>query len=310
MNTKSDTHVPQGKLQAWLYAARLRTLPLTLSCIGMGSFLAAFYDTYQPVVFWLAALTTLFLQVLSNLANDYGDSKHGVDSESREGPARAVQAGVITPAEMKRAMYVFAFLSLASGLLLLYMSLGTGWEAFLFFFVLGLASIGAAIAYTATKKPYGYAGLGDLSVLVFFGLVGVGGTYYLHAQDLSGGIWLPALSVGLLSTAVLNVNNVRDIESDRASGKKSVPVRIGRQAAVYYHIFLLVTAACAAIAFTLLFYESPWQWLFLLSLPMIFINGRAVATRSRAAELDPYLKQMALTTLLFVITFGVGLLLA
>lgn len=302
--------VPQSKLKAWLYAARLRTLPLALSCIGMGSFLAAFHSAYRPFVFWLAALTTLFLQILSNLANDYGDSRHGVDSDKREGPARAVQSGVISSAQMKRAMYLFAFLSFISGVLLIYLALGNAWGVLLFFLILGLIAIGAAVAYTATDKPYGYAGLGDLSVLIFFGLLGVGGTYYLHTGTLSPEVFLPAMSVGLLSTAVLNVNNVRDIESDRASGKKSIPVRIGRKAAVNYHIALLVLAAICAVAFTILNYQSPWQWLFLVSFPLLLINGRAVALRTNAAHLDPYLKQMAMATLLFVLAFGIGLLLA
>ncbi|MGB3180170.1 MAG: 1,4-dihydroxy-2-naphthoate polyprenyltransferase [Cyclobacteriaceae bacterium] len=310
MKQSSDLQVPQSKFKAWLYAARLRTLPLALSCIGMGSFLAAFQGTYRPVVFWLAALTTLFLQILSNLANDYGDSRHGVDNDEREGPARAVQAGVISSGQMKAAMYLFAALSFLSGLLLIYLALGNAWGVLLFFLLMGLLAIGAAIAYTATDKPYGYAGLGDLSVLLFFGVLGVGGTYYLHADGWRLDVLLPALSVGLLSAAVLNVNNVRDIESDRASGKRSIPVRIGRRAAVGYHLTLLILAAGCAVVFTLLNYQSSWQWLFLLSFPLLVINGRAVATRTRPAELDPYLKQMALSTLVFVLTFGIGLLLA
>lgn len=275
----------------------------------MGSFLAAFDGMFSPAVFWLAALTTLFLQVLSNLANDYGDSIHGADSDERQGPKRAVQAGLIPAVQMRNAMYLFAFLSLVSGLALLYVALGTSWEAFVFFFALGLASIAAAIAYTATKKPYGYAGLGDISVLIFFGLIGVGGTYYLHTAYLPPAYLLPAFSVGLLSVGVLNVNNIRDIESDKASGKKSIPVRLGRSTAVGYHWLLLLAAVATAVIFTLLFYRGLWQWLFLLTIPLILKNALAVQQKKTAAALDPFLKQLALSTLLFVLTFGIGLLL-
>lgn len=296
-------------VKIWLKAFRLRTLPLALSCILMGGFLAAAEDAFLWAVFLWCILTTVFLQILSNLANDYGDTIHGADSAERTGPARAVQSGLITPAQMRRAMYLFILLSLISGLTLLYTAFGLNWNAIIFFFGLGVLSILAAIAYTVGRKPYGYIGLGDLSVLIFFGLVGVMGSYYLFTQSLQWQQVLPAISCGMFSIAVLNINNIRDIESDRLAGKFSIPVRIGRKNAVLYHWALLIIGFLSAIMFTLLTSQSPWQWLFVLSSPLFVRNAAAVAQKP-SPELDPFLKQMALSTLLFVILFGVGLILA
>jgi 1,4-dihydroxy-2-naphthoate octaprenyltransferase len=175
-----------SKKQAWLHAVRLRTLPLALSSILMGSILAADQGGFRFEVFILAAITTIFLQILSNLSNDYGDSIHGADNPERQGPIRAVQSGVISLASMKKAMILFAFLSLGSGLGLLYISLND-WLLYFIFLGLGVLAIIAAITYTSGAKPYGYAGLGDLSVFIFFGLLGVSGTYFLHTLSFN---WL------------------------------------------------------------------------------------------------------------------------
>lgn len=296
-------------MKAWLTAFRLRTLPLALSCIGMGGFLAAAAGKFNGVIFTLCCLTTVLLQILSNLANDYGDSVNGVDHEHRAGPQRSVQSGAISLQQMKRAVLLFVALCLISGSSLLIVSLGLNLKSFLFFFTLGLLSIFAAIAYTVGKKPYGYAGLGDFSVLIFFGLVGVMGSLYLFTRRVSWYEVFPAISCGLFSIAVLNINNIRDIESDRLAGKFSIPVRIGRENAVRYHWILLTGGILAASAHAYLTYRSPIQFLFLLALPLFLKNGWAV-TRKPSAELDPYLKQMALSTMLFVILFGTGFLLA
>lgn len=297
--------IAEHMIKTWLSAFRLRTLPLALASIGMGSFLAGADGTFSGSIFALCALTTIFLQILSNLANDYGDSIHGADSSDRQGPQRAVQSGQISRKAMFRAMIVFALLSLGSGLSLLYIALDSIKE-FLMFLGLGVLAIIAAITYTAGKKPYGYEGLGDLSVLLFFGWVGVIGTYFLHAGTFDSSLLLPASSCGLFAVAVLNVNNIRDIESDKKAGKRSIPVRIGRSKAITYHWFLLGIGVLCAMTYVLIKFETPWQWLFLLSLPLLWINGRAVQTKEKASDLDPFLKQMALTTLLFVLTFGIG----
>ncbi|RZS97236.1 1,4-dihydroxy-2-naphthoate polyprenyltransferase [Cecembia calidifontis] len=295
----------QNKKQAWLHALRLRTLPLALSSILMGSFLAAYHQAFKWEVLVLAALTTIFLQVLSNLSNDYGDSIHGADSSEREGPVRAVQSGIIQLDEMKKAIILLSIFSLISGLLLLYISL-QDIKLFLLFLVFGLAAIWAAITYTAGSNPYGYVGLGDISVFVFFGLLGVAGSYYLHHLELSTDILWPAISLGCFSTAVLNINNIRDIESDKKAGKRSIPVRIGRKKAVNYNWLLLIIGNLSLIAFA--WANQAWgSLLALLVLPLMIKVGKAVQTRTVAKELDPYLKKMAISTLLWVILFGSGL---
>lgn len=294
-------------LTVWLSAFRLRTLPLALSSIGMGSFLAAYSGNFNIIIFTLCAVTTIFLQILSNLANDYGDTVNGADHADREGPIRAVQSGVISIQSMRLAITIFVVLSLISGLSLLYVSFGWNWESILFFLGLGVLSIIAAITYTAGRKPYGYAGLGDISVLLFFGLVGVVGSSYLFIKEINFLFILPAMSCGLFSVAVLNVNNIRDIDSDKQAGKLSIPVRLGRKKAVIYHWSLIVGGLLTAIIFTIINFQSVYQWLFLLFTPLLFINAIGVAKNTEAKELDPYLKQMAISTLLFVIAFGVGL---
>ncbi|MEN7548987.1 1,4-dihydroxy-2-naphthoate polyprenyltransferase [Rapidithrix thailandica] len=294
-------------IKVWIEAFRLRTLPLALSSIAMGSFLAAGQQAFRWEVFVLSVTTTLFLQILSNLANDYGDSVHGADSAERSGPSRAVQAGKITPQAMKTAMGVFVLLSLVSGISLLLIAVGIEkMKIILLFFLLGIVSIWAAVKYTAGKNPYGYAGLGDISVMVFFGFVGVLGTMYLHTGGLSAMHLLPAASCGLFATAVLNVNNIRDIESDEKAGKRSIPVRIGRSNAVFYHWTLLGVGIACGVAYVFLNYTSSYQWLFLVTLPLLWRNASAVRQFKQPAQLDPFLKQMALTTLLFVLTFGLG----
>lgn len=296
-------------IRSWLSAFRLRTLPLSLSCIGMAAFLAAADGKFNGLLFFLCCLTTIFLQILSNLANDYGDSMNGADHAGRKGPQRAVQSGVISSLQMRNAVVLFAVLCLLSGLGLLLIAFGLDWSALLFFLALGLLCIVAAIAYTVGRKPYGYAGLGDLSVLIFFGLVGVMGSLYLFTRRVDYVDILPALSCGFFSIAVLNVNNIRDIESDREAGKFSIPVRIGRDKAIVYHWFLLGAGTISAVVYTFLRYGSPWQFIF-LPVVLLFVRNGVAVSKLPAEQLDPYLKQMAMSTLLFVLTFGIGLLLS
>lgn len=297
-------------IQAWIGAFRLRTLPLALASIFLGSFLAVYSGFFRWQVLVLSAITTIFLQILSNLANDYGDSKHGADSPGREGPVRAVQSGIISTNTMKKAMGVFIGLSLLSGILLLIVSFGFNLELFIIFLALGLLAIAAAVFYTSGKRPYGYAGLGDVSVILFFGFVGVLGTYYLHTGTFeSSNIWL-AITSGFFATGVLNINNIRDIDSDKLAGKRSIPVRIGRNKAVMYHWMLLTGGWICAIVFTIKQYHSPVQFVYVLSLPLFILNGWNVSKKKDAVSLDPYLKQMALSTLLFVVLFGVGIIIS
>ncbi len=293
-------------MKHWLTAFRLRTLPLALASIGMGAFLAASSGAFNALVFGLCALTTIFLQILSNLANDYGDSIHGADSVDRQGPERAVQSGAISKRAMKNAIIIFVVLSLIAGIGLIYAAFGWLTFNFLLFLGIGALAIVAAITYTAGYRPYGYAGLGDISVLVFFGFVAVMGSAFLYEQELNWNYLWPAISIGCFSTAVLNVNNIRDIESDVKAGKKSIPVRIGRVAAVRYHWLLLFVGVSASLVYTYLNFDAYVQFLFVLSIPLFFVNALAVKNKTTAETLDPFLKQMALSTLLFVILFGMG----
>ncbi len=295
----------QSKKEAWLHAFRLRTLPLALASIFAGSFLAQWQGSLRWEVLLLASLTTIFLQILSNLANDYGDSIHGADSSERKGPIRAVQSGIITLQEMKRAMFLFGVLSLGTGILLIYVAL-PDWKYFLGFLALGLAAIWAAIRYTSGKNPYGYAGLGDIFVFGFFGIVGVTGTYFLHALEAKPFILLIAMPLGCFSTAVLNINNIRDIDSDRLAGKLSVPVRIGRMNAIRYHWTLVLLGNVSLLYFVLL-NQTYTPLLAFLMLPWMIQISQGIQNATTAAETDPYLKQMALSTLIWTLLFGFGL---
>jgi 1,4-dihydroxy-2-naphthoate polyprenyltransferase len=296
------------KKEAWLHAVRLRTLPLALASIFAGSFLAAWQDSFRWEILLLASLTTIFLQILSNLSNDYGDTVHGADSKDRQGPVRAVQSGLISLPEMKRAMYLFAILSLISGLLLLYLAV-QDWRLFAVFLGLGLAAIWAAISYTSGSNPYGYAGLGDVSVFLFFGLLGVLGTYFLHTLSFEPQSLLIGISLGLFSAAVLNINNIRDIESDQKAGKKSIPVRIGRINAIRYNWGLILMGNLLLLVFALVSGETL-TLLSLIAFALMLKIGNGVQRAKSSAETDPFLKKMALTTLLWVILFGAGLLIS
>ena len=286
---------------------RPRTLPLAIASIIMGSALAAAWQPFSWPVALLCVLTAILLQILSNLANDYGDSQHGADHAQREGPARAVQSGAISEKTMLAAMAITALLAAISGLALLWFAFGSDARGFFLLFVLiGALAIIAAVAYTAGLRPYGYAGLGDFSVLIFFGWIGVMGTYFLHTHRFDWAIILPATCSGLLAVAVLNVNNIRDIESDRLAGKQTIPVRIGPKKARAYHWVLLVTAVLTATLYVLLAYSSPWQFLYFLAVPLLIKNGLAVQRTLSSRDLNSSLKQLSLVTLLFVFLFSLG----
>lgn len=291
-----------GVMKNWLSAARPRTLPLSLSSILMGSFLAASAGQFNWLIFAFCCLTTIALQVLSNFANDYGDTQNGADLAGRVGPQRAVQSGAITPKQMLNGIIVLAIVCLIFGISLLYFAFkDASTDAFLGFLGLGLLCMLAAYTYTAGKKPYGYAGLGDISVLIFFGLVGVLGSNYLYTKTFDWLNLLPALSCGFFATGVLNINNIRDIESDTRAGKKTIPARLGRETAIKYHWFLLIAGMASILLFSIL--KEQYIILYVLCFPLFFINGIKV---SKLPNPDPMLKQMSLSTLAFVLLFGIG----
>ncbi|MFT3884181.1 MAG: 1,4-dihydroxy-2-naphthoate polyprenyltransferase [Flavobacteriales bacterium] len=293
-------------MKPWLHAFRLRTLPLALSGILVGSALAAYNGHFRGPVLALALLTAVLLQVLSNLANDLGDHEHGTDNADRVGPQRAVQSGAIAPAAMKRAMVICGLLALAAGTALIVTALGLSVRT-LVFFGIGLLAIGAAVKYTYGRNPYGYAGLGDASVLLFFGFVGVAGTYYLHTATFTWPVLLPALAFGLLATGVLNTNNMRDRVNDAASGKHTLAVRLGAENAKNYHTVLIGTAFFALVLFTAWFTPHKWVWLFLLGSVPVLIHAVRVQANTDPKLLDPELKRLALGTLLTAVTFSIGL---
>jgi 1,4-dihydroxy-2-naphthoate octaprenyltransferase len=298
------------RIRVWMLAARPRTLILAVAGVCTGLFMAAADGAFDPLTASLTVLTAALLQILSNLANDYGDSMHGADHGLRSGPSRAVQSGRISAGQMKAAIVIIAAGAAVSGLSLLWLALGIeGLFVTLVFVLLGGLAIWAAIAYTAGGLPYGYAGLGDAAVLIFFGWVSVAGSNFLQTQDLRPEILLPATSCGLFAVGVLNVNNIRDIDSDRLAGKRSLPVRLGLRWARRYHWALLLGGATATLAYVVRDFHSGWQLLFLASLPLFIQNGRAVSGRA-PAKLDPYLGQLSISTLIFAVLFGIGQLIA
>ncbi len=297
------------KAKAWLHAIRLRTLPLAFSSSLLGSFIAIHDKVVKWSVLWLALLTTLFLQILSNLANDYGDSRNGADNDERVGPQRAVQSGLISATEMRRAVITLIILALASGIVLIGVGIGFRFSVRWFIFLaLGIAAMAAAVKYTVGRRPYGYRGFGDLFVFLFFGLTGVIGTYYLHAGHLRSDLLLPASAIGFFSVAVLNLNNMRDILGDKKAGKKTLVVILGPIRARWYHLFLIASALLALILFTMVNYRQPVQYIFLLTLPVLVLHLATVFRVTSPSEFDPQLKRLALTTFLTVIIFGLGLL--
>jgi 1,4-dihydroxy-2-naphthoate octaprenyltransferase len=297
-------------MKKWIQAFRLRTLPLALSNTIIGSCLAASDDKFRWPVFGLAALTTILLQIMSNMANDYGDFVNGKDTAERIGPKRMVQSGEITPKTMLRGIIAIGIACIVSGFaLILIGTAGMDITNLLIFGVLGIAAIVAAIKYTVGKNPYGYRGLGDIFVFIFFGLVGVIGTYFLHTQLFRWDLLLPASAIGFLSVGVLNMNNMRDYDADRNAGKRTIVVAMGERNAAYYHLFLIGGAIVLAIVYTLLNYHSAWQWLFLLCTPILFLNLKKVFTYKNGLELYPELPRVSMASLVFAVTFGIGLIL-
>lgn len=295
-------------VKEWIKAARLRTLPLSVSGIIVGSSYAYYqgFENWKIVV--LALLTTLGFQVLSNFANDYGDGVKGTDNENRVGPQRAIQSGAISVQEMKTGIIITSLFSLLSAVLLIYVSFGK--ENFgysLLFFILGIASIVAAIKYTVGKGAYGYSGFGDVFVFVFFGLVSVLGSNFLFTKQFDWFLVLPAIAIGFLSVAVLNLNNMRDIENDKNSNKNTIVVKMGLQNAKYYHYFIVTSAIVLIVAFSVIVEISIFPALFLSVL--MFRHLRTVYKAQTYTDFDPELKKVALGTFALATLFFIFLVL-
>lgn len=297
------------QIKPWLQAARLRTLPLSISGIVMGSFIAGSKGMFRWEICVLALLTTIGFQVLSNFANDYGDGVKGTDNEHRVGPKRALQSGSILPKQMLLGICVTAMLTLLLAVILIYVSFGQdNFILSLIFFFLGLASIIAAVKYTMGKNPYGYSGMGDVFVFLFFGVLAVVGSEFLYTQKVDILSFLPALSIGVFSVAVLNLNNMRDRASDILANKNTLVVKIGNQKAKFYHYTLLIIGMFSALIYTVLNFESFKNILYIICFIPLIKHYKTVVKNTNPVLLDSELKKVALNTFLFSVLLGLCLL--
>lgn len=298
------------KVSLWVSTMRLRTLPLSISGIIVASSFAKYKGVFDWQIFTLAILTTLSLQILSNLANDYGDGVKGTDNNDRVGPARAIQTGKITPKDMLKAIKINILICTGLSLMLIYVAFGLShyWFALLFF-ILGIGSIVSAIKYTVGENAYGYRALGDLFVFVFFGLVSVIGCYVLYAKTIDFIVLLPACTIGLLSTAVLNLNNMRDIKSDVKSNKITLAVKLGVNKIKVYHYFLIGAAIISSLSFGIIYYESIYNFIYFIAYIPIIFHLIKVSKNTDPKMLNPELKKLALSTFLLALLMGIGFIL-
>ncbi|MFO7744607.1 MAG: 1,4-dihydroxy-2-naphthoate octaprenyltransferase [Psychroflexus sp.] len=295
-----------SKLSAWISAARLRTLPLSLSGILVGSALAFPSNQFESGIFWLAMATTLGLQILSNFANDYGDGVKGTDNDERIGPMRALQSGIITDKEMKKGIILTSVITALFAVALIYTSLGKdNFVLSLLFIFLGASAIIAAIKYTVGDSAYGYKGLGDIFVFIFFGLVSVIGVNFLMTQQIDFLLLLPAVSIGFLSSAVLNLNNMRDENSDRNANKKTLVVINGKKFAKAYHISLIAGAFVSLLVYIIVKFNQNLFLIYaslLAFVPLVF-HLKKIVNYKDPKKLDPELKKVALSTFALALIF-------
>ena len=295
-------------MKHWVEAARLRTLPLSVSGIIVGSFYAMSQGMFNWNIVIFALLTTLGLQILSNFANDYGDGVKGTDNDDRVGPKRAIQSGVITPAEMKRAMVITSLITLLFAVLLIYFAFKEKYLLFsLVFLVLGILAIASAIRYTVGKGAYGYRGYGDVFVFVFFGMVSTFGVYFMFSKSLDLLLLLPATSIGFLSVGVLNLNNMRDEESDRKAGKNTIVVKNGGVWAKKYHFFLVISAMVLVLIFAFLNDFHFDQYFFVVAYFPMISHLMTVYKNKTPRLLDPELKKLAISTFLLAVLLALCL---
>ena len=291
------------KLKLWIQAARLRTLPLSVSGIIVGSALAFSRIGFNALLFGLLMLTTILLQVLSNFANDVGDYEHGTDNAERVGPQRGLQSGGLTLKEMKYGVTAAAVIAFLSGAAMLYTAFGfdVNFWAFLAF---GILTIIAALRYTMGRNPYGYRGLGDVMVLVFFGWATTIGSYYIICQQITWQILVLGFGIGFLSMGVLNINNMRDAETDAKTGKRTIIVKLGVRFGQFYHLALCVLGVSAFVVF-ILADKKPIQLLWIL-LPsvLLLMHGIRIFICTNVKTIDPELKKLSLSTLLMSVLFG------
>jgi 1,4-dihydroxy-2-naphthoate octaprenyltransferase len=292
-------------MKHWIEAARVRTLPLSVSGIIVGTFYAMSQTFFNWAIFIWAIVTTIGLQVLSNFANDYGDGIKGTDNEDRIGPKRAIQSGVISPSQMKIALYITSIITFLAALILIYHAFDEYYLVYsLVFFVLGILAIASAIRYTVGKNAYGYSGYGDVFVFIFFGLVSTMGVYFMFTKKIDHLLWLPAISIGFLSIAVLNLNNMRDEESDRKVNKNTLVVKNGRSFARIYHFTLIIAAMFSLIIFAILKDFNFDQYIFVLVYIPLLLHLKRVYFNTEPRLLDSELRKVALSTFFLSILLG------
>jgi 1,4-dihydroxy-2-naphthoate octaprenyltransferase len=295
-------------MKHWIQAARLRTLPLSVSGIIVGSFYAMSQSMFNWKIVIFALSTTLGLQILSNFANDYGDGIKGTDNEDRVGPKRTIQSGVITPEAMKRALVITSILTLISAILLIYVAFKDHNLGFsLFYLGLGILAIASAIRYTVGNSAYGYRGYGDLFVFLFFGLVSTLGIYFMFAKEMDWFLVLPATAIGFLSVAVLNLNNMRDEASDRKSNKNTLVVKMGGEKAKIYHYFLVISAMILVLEFSYFKDFNIDQYIYVLAFIPLIKHLVTVYKNENPKELDPELKKVALSTFALSVLLSLSL---
>lgn len=295
-------------MKHWIEAARVRTLPLSVSGIIVGSFYAMSQAMFNWNIVLFALLTTLGLQILSNFANDYGDGIKGTDNDDRVGPKRSIQKGTITPFQMKNAMILMSVITLCFAALLIYYAFKDSYLLYSsIFFILGILAVASAIRYTVGKGAYGYRGYGDVFVFIFFGLVSTFGVYFMFSKQIDWLLLLPATAIGFLSVGVLNLNNMRDEESDRKAGKNTIVVQKGGVWAKKYHYFLIISSMIFVVVFAILNNFHFDQYLFLAAyLPLT--SHLLTVTRNRNPKLlDPELKKLALSTFFLAVLLALSL---
>lgn len=296
-----------ARFQTWISAARLRTLPLSVSGILVGSAIAANQGHFSPAIFSLALATTLGLQILSNFANDYGDFVKGTDNADRIGPQRTMQSGLITRSEMYNGMVLTAIVTFMFAIGLIFLAFGRNdFFYVLLFLLLGIAAIVAAIKYTIGDSAYGYRGLGDVFVFIFFGIVGVYGCYFLYSQTWDLRVFLPAFTIGMLSAGVLNLNNMRDRIPDEKAGKNTLVVKLGAEKAKHYHYLLILLAFTFMIMYSALTFKGIEDIMYIIAFVPLLLHLRRVMGNEQPALLDPELKKLSLSTFLLAILFSLG----
>lgn len=293
-------------IKNWLYAVRIHTLPLSISGIILGTCIAYSRGYYNKWIFLFSIITGLLLQILANFANDYGDAIKGVDNNKRLGPKRMVQNKYISFSLMKKVIIIFSILSFISSLVLIYISFIKDIINILFFIILSIICIYAAIKYTIGKNPYGYKGYGDIAVFIFFGLIPIQGIYFLYTHFLTFDIIILSISIGLLNVAVLNINNIRDIENDFNNYKYTIPIIIGIKKSFFYQKLLLLIPVILGIFFIIINYKGIYQFFFLLIIVPILYHIKKIKYISNYKEFNNELKNIILINIFYSFLLGIG----